>query len=173
MRTLGVHHIGHYTRNFDATMDFYVGVLGFEVGRADTVKIIEGGRIRHVFLHMGGSEYLAFMAPEDVDGVELPPEEGMTVTHHIAFEVEDPDALLDLREHLVEEGVKVSDVVVHDWCQSIYFDDPVNAIRLEACTTTRELDDNDATMQERFTVHVEQVQEPAYTRATYHPDPKG
>jgi catechol 2,3-dioxygenase-like lactoylglutathione lyase family enzyme len=168
MRTRGVHHVGHYTRDFDATLDFYVGVLGFEVRRADTVTIYEGGQIRHVFLDMGGSEMIAFMAPENVEGVELPPEEGMTVTHHIAFEVDDPDALVDLRDHLMDEGVKVSDLVVHDWCQSIYFDDPVNRIRLEACTTTRELNEDDATMQERFSVHAEQVQEPADARSSYH-----
>ena len=116
---------------------------------------------------MGDSEFLAFMAPEGVEGVELPPEDGM-ITHHIAFEVDDPEALNELHDRLLAEGIKVSDVVVHDWCQSIYFDDPVNRIRLEACTTTRELDENDARIQERFSVHAEQVQEPAVSRATYH-----
>jgi catechol 2,3-dioxygenase-like lactoylglutathione lyase family enzyme len=168
MRTRGIHHVGHYTRDFDGTLDFYVGVLGFEVKRADIVSIIEGGRIRHAFLHMGGEEFFAFMAPEEVDGVVMPPEEGPTITHHLAFKVEDPDALEDLREHLLSEGIKVSPTVVHDWCQSIYFDDPVNKIRLEACTTTRELDEDDATIKERFSVHAAQVQEPAQARATYH-----
>lgn len=168
MRTKGVHHVGHYTRDFDATLDFYVGTLGFKVRRADTVRVIEGGRIRHVFLDSGEDTMIAFMAPEGVEGVVLPPEEGMDVTHHIAWEVEDPEALDELRADLLAEGIKVSDTVIHDWCQSIYFDDPVNNIRLEACCTTRELDDDDATMQERFEVHAEQVQEPAHERATYH-----
>jgi catechol 2,3-dioxygenase-like lactoylglutathione lyase family enzyme len=167
MQTRGIHHVGHYTRDFDATLDFYVGTLGFEVRRADIVTVYEGGRVRHVFLEMGDSEFLAFMAPEGVEGVELPPEDGM-ITHHIAFEVDDPEALNELRDRLLAEGIKVSDVVVHDWCQSIYFDDPVNRIRLEACTTTRELDENDARIQERFSVHAAQIQEPAASRATYH-----
>lgn len=165
--TRGFHHVGHYTRDFDATMEFYCGTLGFQVRRADTVGIYEGGRVRHAFLDSGGGELLAFMAPEEVEGVELPPEDGM-ITHHIAFGVDDPEALEELREKLLEDGVKVSDIVVHDWCQSIYFDDPVNNIRLEACTTTRELDDEDATMRERFQVHAAQVQEPAVARSTYH-----
>jgi catechol 2,3-dioxygenase-like lactoylglutathione lyase family enzyme len=168
MRTQGIHHVGHYTRDFDGTFDFYTRILGFQVARADTVTVIEGGRIRHVFLNAGEDAMIAFMAPEDVDGVEMPPEEGMHVTHHIAFGVEDPEELSELRDHLLAEGVKVSDIVVHDWCQSIYFDDPVNRIRLEACTTTRELDEEDATMRERFSVHAAQVQEPAESRMTYH-----
>jgi catechol 2,3-dioxygenase-like lactoylglutathione lyase family enzyme len=168
MKTRGIHHVGYYTRDFDRTVDFYTRVLGFNIGRADQVPIIEGGRLRHVFLDTGENTMIAFQAPESVEGLEMPPEGELHITHHLAFEVASPDALETLRQDILADGVKVSELVIHDWCQSIYFDDPVNGIRLEACTSTRELNEDDATIQDRFTVHNYQVQENAADRSSYH-----
>ena len=53
------------------------------------------------------------------------------------------------REELLGKGVKVSEVVDHDWAKSIYFKDP-NGMQLEYCCMTRELNDDDAQMQDRF-----------------------
>jgi catechol 2,3-dioxygenase-like lactoylglutathione lyase family enzyme len=49
---------------------------------------------------------------------------------------------------LLEKGVRVTRVVDHEWCRSIYFKDP-NGIDLEYCCVTRELGDDDARMQVR------------------------
>jgi len=45
----------------------------------------------------------------------------------------------------------VTEIVDHDWAKSIYFKDP-NGLMLEYCCITRELNQNDATMQDRFEV---------------------
>jgi hypothetical protein len=45
----------------------------------------------------------------------------------------------------------VTEIVDHDWAKSIYFKDP-NGLMLEYCCLTRELNQNDATMQDRFEV---------------------
>jgi hypothetical protein len=47
-------------------------------------------------------------------------------------------------------------VVDHDWAKSIYFKDP-NGIQLEFCCFTRELDANDARMQDRFEMSVRRL----------------
>jgi hypothetical protein len=49
------------------------------------------------------------------------------------------------------EGVEVTDIVDHGWARSIYFKDP-NGLSLEYCCIVRNLTEDDATMQERFTI---------------------
>jgi hypothetical protein len=48
-------------------------------------------------------------------------------------------------------GVETTDIVDHGWAQSIYFKDP-NGLSLEYCCMVRNLTQDDATMQERFTI---------------------
>jgi hypothetical protein len=42
----------------------------------------------------------------------------------------------------------VTPVVDHEWCRSIYFNDP-NGLLLEYCTTVREFNDDDKIMKHR------------------------
>jgi len=54
-------------------------------------------------------------------------------------------------DELRAKGVETTDIVDHGWAQSIYFKDP-NGLSLEYCCVTRNLTEDDATMQERFTI---------------------
>ena len=49
------------------------------------------------------------------------------------------------------KGIEVTGIVDHGWAQSIYFKDP-NGLSLEYCCAVRNLTEDDATMQERFTI---------------------
>jgi catechol 2,3-dioxygenase-like lactoylglutathione lyase family enzyme len=49
----GFSHIGLSTLDLDETHRFYEGVLGFKTVVADTIKIEEGGRLRHIFFDVG------------------------------------------------------------------------------------------------------------------------
>src|SRR5262249_7500266 len=71
--------------------------------------------------------------------------------YHFAFEAGSPAALADKRDELRAKGVAVTDIVDHEWAQSIYFKDP-NGMSLEYACVVRNLTADDATMQERFTV---------------------
>src|SRR5262249_22850726 len=59
----GFSHIGLSTLDLDKTREFYEGVLGFTPVIADTIKIKEGGCIRHIFFDTGRDQLLAFIEP--------------------------------------------------------------------------------------------------------------
>jgi catechol-2,3-dioxygenase len=79
-----------------------------------------------------------------------------SVFYHFAFEAGSEAGLAEKRNELLAKGVDVTDVVDHDWAKSIYFKDP-NGIQLEFCCFTRNLNDNDATMQDRFELSVRRL----------------
>ena len=154
----GFSHIGLSTLDLDRTREFYEHVLGFKPVVADTIKIKEGGRIRHLFFDTGRDQLIAFMEPQGI--ADIPAEydaginRGLGVPasfYHFAFEAGSEAALIEKREELRYKGVEVTDVVDHGWSKSIYFKDP-NGLSLEYCCMMRSLTQDDATMQERFTV---------------------
>ena len=154
----GFSHIGLSTLDLDKTRDFYEGVLGFEVVIADTIKIKEGGCIRHIFFDTGRDQLIAFMEPRGVPGVPSEYDAGINrglgvpaSFYHFAFEAGSEAALADKRDELHTKGVEVTDIVDHGCSKSIYFKDP-NGLSLEYCCFVRDLTKDDAKMQERFTL---------------------
>jgi len=88
--------------------------------------------------------------------------------YHFAFEAGSEAGLEDKRRELLAKGVEVTDVVDHDWAKSIYFKDP-NGIQLEFCCFTRNLNANDARMQDRFEMSVRRLglDDPEALRSAY------
>jgi catechol-2,3-dioxygenase len=76
--------------------------------------------------------------------------------YHFAFEAGSEAGLAEKRNELLARGVHVTEVVDHDWAKSIYFKDP-NGIQLEYCCFTRNLNANDARMQDRFETSVSRL----------------
>ncbi len=152
----GWSHVGLSTLNMDKTRAFYEDTLGFKAVRCDTIKVAEGGAIRHVFFDTGQGQLLAFMEARGVPGVPVEYDAGINrglgvpeAFYHFAFEAGTPEVLEAKRAQLIAKGVKVTPVVDHEWCKSIYFRDP-NGLLLEYCAYTRALNDDDARMQVRF-----------------------
>jgi catechol 2,3-dioxygenase-like lactoylglutathione lyase family enzyme len=152
----GFSHIGLSTLDLDKTREFYEGVLGFKPVRCDTIAVKEGGKIRHIFFDTGRDQLLAFMEARGVPGVPKEYDAGInrglgvpSAFYHFAFETGSEPGLEQKRRELIAKGVKVSEIVDHDWAKSIYFKDP-NGMQLEYCCYTRELTDDDARMQDRF-----------------------
>ena len=163
MSTKGFSHIGLSTLDLDATRAFYEGVLGFRAVRCDTITVKEGGRIRHIFFDTGRDQLLAFMEARGVPGVPAQYDAGInrglgvpSAFYHFAFEAGSEAGLEEKRNELIAKGVEVTDVVDHDWAKSIYFKDP-NGIQLEFCCFTRNLDADDARMQDRFEMSVRRL----------------
>src|SRR5579862_8472505 len=158
MTNKGFSHVGLSTLDLDKTRDFYENVLGFKAVVCDVIPVKEGGQIRHIFFDTGRDQLIAFMEARNVDGI--PAEYDTSITrglgvppafYHFAFEAGNEAALEQKRQELTAKGVKVTPVVDHDWAKSIYFNDP-NGLMLEFCCLTREMNQNDALMQDRFEV---------------------
>lgn len=152
----GFSHLGLSTLDLDKTREFYENILGFKPVRCDTIKITEGGQIRHIFFDLGRDQLIAFMEARDVPGVPVEYDAGInrglgvpSAFYHFAFEAGTEAGLEAKRQELLTKGVAVSEVVDHDWAKSIYFKDP-NGAQLEYCCLTRDFTAEDALMKNRF-----------------------
>jgi catechol 2,3-dioxygenase-like lactoylglutathione lyase family enzyme len=159
----GFSHIGLSTLDLDKTREFYENVLGFTAVRCDVIAVKEGGRIRHIFFDTGRDQLIAFMEARGVPGVPDDYDAGITrglgvpsAFYHFAFEAGSEAGLLEKRNELIAKGVQVTDVVDHDWAKSIYFKDP-NGLQLEYCYFSRNLNADDARMQDRFETTVKRL----------------
>jgi catechol 2,3-dioxygenase-like lactoylglutathione lyase family enzyme len=160
MSNKGFSHLGLSTLDLDKTREFYEGVLGFKAVVCDTIKVKEGGEIRHMFFDTGRDQLIAFMEPRGVDGIpaeyDTSINRGLGVPsafYHFAFEAGSEAGLAEKRDELRRKGVEVTDIVDHNWAKSIYFKDP-NGLQLEFCCLIREFTRDDATMQPRFEIPV-------------------
>ncbi len=170
MTNQGFSHINLATTDIEKTREFYEDVLGFPQVIGGIYEIEEGGRLRHVYFDTGNGQLLSFIEPGDISGI---PDEFETainpavnvpdVFYHFAFAVGSPKALAAKREELLAKGVEVTQIVDHDWCHSIYLQDPVNGLTLEYACYTRELTDEDAELAVRFEIPFTAVQSMAQT----------
>ncbi|MBI3248389.1 MAG: VOC family protein [Deltaproteobacteria bacterium] len=157
----GMSHLGFSTLDLDKTRDFYESILGFKPVRCDTIKVTEGGQIRHIFFDTGRDQLIAFMEARNVPGVPVEYDAGInrglgvpSAFYHFAFEAGSEAGLEEKRQELLKKGVAVSTVVDHDWAKSIYFKDP-NGLQLEYCCLTRDFVDEDAVMKQRFEASIQ------------------
>lgn len=156
----GFSHIGLSTLDLNKTRDFWENVLGFKPVRCDIIKIKEGGEVRHIFFDTGRDQLVAFMEARGVPGVPVEYDAGINrglgvpaAFYHFAFEAGTQTGLEQKRQELTAKGVKVTEIVDHDWAKSIYFSDP-NGMSLEYCCYTRNFNENDARMQDRFEMSI-------------------
>jgi catechol 2,3-dioxygenase-like lactoylglutathione lyase family enzyme len=125
----GVSHLALVTPDMDATVRFYVGVLGMPL-----VMTLMAGPMRHYFFEIAPNNTVAFF---EVPGAETfrkgagSPAPYPAQLDHIAFDVADEAALEQLRTRIIAAGSEVTEVVEHGVMRSVYFTDP-NGIALEA-----------------------------------------
>ena len=133
-----IHHVAYRCNDARETVDFYQRVLGMEFqiafaeDRVPSTK--EPDPYMHVFLDAGMGNVLAFF--------ELPTRQPMDRdrntpewVQHLAFEVENYDALLAAKKQIEAEGIDVVGPTDHGIFQSLYFFDP-NGHRLELVANT-------------------------------------
>ena len=158
MKHRGCSHIGLSTLDLDKTRAFYEGVLGFKAVDDVTIKIEEGGSLRHLFFDVGGGQRIGFLEPNGVPNIPAKYDAGINRGlgvpagfYHFAFEAGSTDALTQKRDELRGKGVKTTEIVDHGWARSIYFKDP-NGISLEYCCVVGKRPETDALMHSEFTV---------------------
>jgi catechol 2,3-dioxygenase-like lactoylglutathione lyase family enzyme len=142
---MAFHHVAITTKDIDATHRFYTEAMGFDLVKVEA-QPTAAGWARHLFYDTGNGEMLAVWDINDdmlqeyktdiSTGLGLPP-----WANHIAFNSPDRDDL-DMRlKRWLDNGLDAVRID-HDWCISIYADDP-NGITVEFCMTTREFTDDD------------------------------
>jgi glyoxylase I family protein len=145
MKLKRIHHVAYRCRDARETVEFYERVLhmefilAFAEDRVPSTK--EPDPYMHVFLDAGMGNVLAFFelpTRPDMDRDRNTPE----WVQHLAFELEDYDALLAAKAHIEAEGVDVVGPTNHGIFQSIYFFDP-NGHRLELVANTQTQDQLD------------------------------
>ena len=127
----GINHLALITTDMDATVRFYHGALG-----ARLVATVGTPEFRHYFFEFGPQCTVAFfeytgaaIAPfTKAAGV---PDPRAVQFDHLALNLPDEDALVELQQRLKSADCEVTDVVDHGGVRSVYFSDP-NGIALEA-----------------------------------------
>jgi len=127
----GINHLALVTPDMDATVRFYCGVLG-----APLVSTVGTPGFRHYFFGFGPQCTVAFFEYTglELDTFALPsgvPDARKVQFDHLSLNLADEDALLALRQRLLDYDCEVTEVVDHGTIHSIYFTDP-HGIALEA-----------------------------------------
>jgi catechol 2,3-dioxygenase-like lactoylglutathione lyase family enzyme len=128
-RWRGINHLALVTPDMDATVRFYVGVLGMRL-----VATVMAGPMRHYFFEIGAGNTVAFFEMKGMETFAKPAGGLPSRTiqfDHLSFNLPDERALLDLRDRLEAAGSEITEVVDHGFVRSVYFTDP-NGIALEA-----------------------------------------
>ncbi len=145
---MGVHHLAFATKDIDSTHRFYTEAMGFELVKVEVANM-GGGWAKHLFYTTGPKrdQLIAFWDLHDPNlpdtwsadisrGQGLPPG-----VNHLAFSADDLQDLARRRDRWLSRGHDVAEID-HDWCVSIYTQDP-NGILVEFCTLVRDFTDAD------------------------------
>lgn len=133
MKICKIHHVAYRCKDAKETAEFYKRVMNMDLVLAISEDQVPSTKApdpyMHIFLDAGQGNVLAFFEVPN-----SPPmgrdENTPDWVQHIAFEVEDMDALLAAKAHIETEGLEVIGPTDHHIFKSIYFRDP-NGHRLE------------------------------------------
>lgn len=120
---LGFKRVGHVVlkmRDLEAAKKFYAGTLGMQISSESEIAVFF--RFDEYHHDIG-----VFKTTEDAEA----PKEAQVGLLHIALVVESPEALVAIKNHLEENGVKIEAAFDHGMTNSIYIYDPEgNAIEI-------------------------------------------
>jgi len=133
-----IHHVAYRCNDAKETVEFYQNHLDMDfmlaIAEDEVPSTGEPDPYMHLFLDAGNGNVLAFFElpnQKDMDRDRNTPD----WVQHIAFEVEDMDALLAAKDRLTAAGIDVLGPTEHTIFKSIYFFDP-NGHRLELAANT-------------------------------------
>ena len=108
-------HVHLKVADLDRALDFYVGVLGFELMQrfGDQAAFVAAGGYHH---HLGLNTW------ESKGGAPPPP--GTTGLYHVAIRYPDRVTLADALRRVLDAGVRVDGATDHGVSEAIYLRDP-------------------------------------------------
>ena len=125
----GIHHLTAVSRDAQRTVDFYTGFLGLGLIK-QTVNFADPSSYHIYFAdEENGPGVLTFFERKDAPRGAF----GIGGTHHLAFETQDHDTLLQWKRWLTDSGMRVTGSYNRVYFESIYFTDPDGLI-LEIAT---------------------------------------
>lgn len=150
LSTRGVHHLVFVCKDLKASHDFYTNAMKMRLTAAIHVPPMPQEDAMHLFYDMGGGNQLAFFwfreapaaLPEQAHPASAAHVSAHGSMHHVAFEVDTEEDVLAWRDHLKGQNIKVTPMIDHDFCKSIYFQDP-DGVQLEISHWVRVLDQRD------------------------------
>ena len=130
-RWRGINHLALITTDMDATVRFYHGTLGARI-----VGTVGTPEFRHYFFEFGPQCTVAFfeyfgVTIEPLAKAAGVPDPRAVQFDHLALNLPDEDALVELQQRLRSADCEVTDIIDHGGIRSVYFTDP-NGIALEA-----------------------------------------
>ena len=130
-RWRGINHLALITTDMDATVRFYHQTLG-----ARLVSTVATPKFRHYFFELGPGCTIAFFeyAGAAIEPLTKPagvPDRRAIQFDHVALNLADEEALIELQHRLKAADCDVTDIIDHGAVRSVYFTDP-NGIALEA-----------------------------------------
>jgi glyoxylase I family protein len=135
-----IHHVAYRCNNAKETVEFYQRVMGMDFQLAIAEDSVPSTKApdpyMHIFLDAGMGNVLAFFEIPNSPPMQKDPNTPDWV-QHIAFEVEDMEALLAAKDKAEAQGLEVIGPIDHAIFKSIYFFDP-NGHRLELAANTAE-----------------------------------
>ncbi|MFT7472929.1 MAG: catechol 2,3-dioxygenase-like lactoylglutathione lyase family enzyme [Kiritimatiellia bacterium] len=138
MNLQGIHHVAYRCKDAKETVAFYRDIMGMDfqlaIAEDQVPSTGEPDPYMHVFMDAGNGNVLAFFEIPNSPAMGKDPNTPEWV-QHIAFKVEDMDALLVAKKRLEAAGIDVLGPVNHTIFESIYFFDP-NGHRLELAANT-------------------------------------
>ncbi|HWK14635.1 MAG TPA: VOC family protein [Rhizobiaceae bacterium] len=136
----GLYHFSFPCRDGEETRKFYEDLLGLPLVNCMTAdKVPSTGEEKpyaHFFFEMADGSYMAFFdLGENAMPEPSPNTPGWVM--HFAMELDSVDEVLKMRQRLADAGVQTTDIIDHEFINSIYFFDP-NGLRLEVTARTEE-----------------------------------
>lgn len=133
-----LYHFSYPCRDGEETRKFYEDLLGLPLVNCMTSDRVpstgEEKPYAHFFFELGDGSYMAFFdLGENV--MPLPSPNTPDWVQHFAMEVDSVEDVLKMKKRLNDAGVKTTDVIDHEFINSIYFFDP-NGLRLEVTART-------------------------------------
>jgi glyoxalase family protein len=119
--TTGLHHVTNICTDMQETVKFYEEALGWHTVKR-TQNYDDPGTLHYYFSSTPAGE-----PGTTVTYFEYPNSRGQPgpgASHHFAFGVEDRETIEEWRNHLVDHGVRVSQIKDRTYFESIYFSDP-------------------------------------------------
>lgn len=136
----GLYHFSFPCRDGEETRKFYEDLLGLPLVNCMTAEKVpstgEEKPYAHFFFEMADGSYMAFFDLGENAMPEPSPNTPAWVMH-FAMEMDSVDEVLAMKARLNAAGVKTTDIIDHEFINSIYFFDP-NGLRLEVTARTEE-----------------------------------